>query len=78
MLKISHEVRKFIEKPMKTWRLELTAGERSLAEAKIQRGICQGDALSPSIFIIAIISLNHILRKCTTLYQLRSQKKSII
>ena len=45
--KISDEVIKFIEKTMKTWRVELTAGGRSLAETKIERGIFQGDALSP-------------------------------
>ena len=61
---------------MKTWRVELTAGGRKLAEAKIQRGIFQGDALSPLLFIIAMISLNRILRKCTAGYKLsRSQKK---
>ena len=33
--KISDEVINFIEKAMKTWRVELTAGGRSLAEEKI-------------------------------------------
>ena len=47
IFKISHEVINIIEKTMKTWRVELTAGEKSLAEIKIQRGIFQGDALSP-------------------------------
>ena len=45
MDKISNEVINFIKKTMKTWRVELTAGEKSLAEANIQRGIFQGDAL---------------------------------
>ena len=40
--KISDEVINFIEKTMKTWRVKLTAGGRSLAEAKIRRGIFQG------------------------------------
>ena len=76
MYKISHEVINFIEKTMKTWRVELTEGERSLAETKIQRGIFQGDALSPLLFIIAMMSLNHILRKCTAGYKLsRLQEK---
>ena len=47
MYKISDEVINFIEKTMKISRVELTAGGKSLAEAKIQRGIFQGDALSP-------------------------------
>ena len=76
MYKISHEVINFIEQTMKTWRVELTAGERSIAEIKIQRSIFQGDALSPLLFIIAMMPLNHILRKCTVGYKLsRSQEK---
>ena len=74
MYQISHKVINFIEKTMKTWRGELTAGGRSLAEAKIQRGIFQGDVLSPILFIIFMMPLNHILRKCTAGYILsRSQ-----
>ena len=61
---------------MKTWRVELTAGGRNLAEAKIQRCIFQGDALSPLLFIIAMMPLNYILRKCTAGYKVsRSQEK---
>ena len=61
---------------MKNWRVELTAGGKSLAETKTQRGIFQGYALSPLLFIIAMMPLNHILRKCTARYKLsRSQEK---
>ena len=74
--KISHEVINFIERILQTWILELTAGGISLAETKIQRGIFQGDVLSPLLFIITLIPLNHILRKCTVGYKLsRSQEK---
>ena len=76
MYKISHEVITFIDITMKTGRVELTARGRSLAEAKIQRGIFQRDALSTLLFIIAMIPLNHILRKSTAGYKLsRSQEK---
>ena len=77
MYKISHEVINFIFKTMKTWRVELIAGGRTLAEAKIQRGIFWGDALSPLLFIIAMMPLNHIFRKYTAGYKLsRSQEKN--
>ena len=76
MYKISHEIINFIKKKMKNWGVELTAGGKSLAETKIQRGIFLRDALSPLLFIIAMMPLNHILRKCTAGYKLsRSQKK---
>ena len=57
---------------MKNWGVELTAGGKSLAETKIQRGIFQGDALSHLLFIIAMMPLNHKLRKCI---HSRSQEK---
>ena len=69
MYKISNEVINFIEKTMKTQRVELTTGGRDLAEKKIQRGIFQGDALSPLLFIIALMLLNQILKKCTAGYK---------
>ena len=40
MYKISDEVINFINKTMKIWRVELTAGGRSLAETKIQNVLC--------------------------------------
>ena len=77
MYKISDEVINFTKKTMKTWRVELTAGGRSLAESKIQRSIFQGDALSPLLFMIAMTPLNHILRKCTARYKLRKSQEMI-
>ena len=62
---------------MKTCRMKWIAGGRGLAEAKIHRGIFLGDVLSPLLFLIAIMPLNHILRKCTAGYKLsRSQVKN--
>ena len=76
MYKISNEVIEFIEKTMGTWRVEWTAGEKSLLEVKIQRWIFQRDALSPLPFVIAVMPHNHILRKCTGAYKLiKSQEK---
>ena len=76
MYKISDEVINFIEKTMKSWRVELTAGRKNFAKTKLQRGIFQGDALSPLLFIIAMMPLNHTLRKCTAGFKLtKSQEK---
>ena len=65
MYKIPDQVVQFIENTMETWRVELTAGGKSLAEVKIQRGIFQGDALSPLLFVIVMIPLNRIFKKRT-------------
>ena len=76
MYKISHEVKNFIEQTMKTWRVDLKAGGRSIAETKIQGGIFQGGTQSHLLFIIAMMPLNHILQKCAAGYKLnRSQEK---
>ena len=76
MYKISDEVIKFIDKTIKTLRVELTAGGR-IAEAKIQRGIFQGYALSPLQFIIAMMPLNHMLRKCTAGYKFSTSQEKV-
>ena len=77
MYKIS-EVIKFIENSMENWWLELTAEEKKLAEGKIQSGIFQEDALSPLLFVIAMMHMGHILRKGTREYKLqKSQEKNV-
>ena len=65
------------EKIRKTLRVEFTAGGRSLAEAKIQRGIFQGDGLSPLLFKIAMMPFNHILRKCTAGFKPNKSQEKI-
>ena len=77
MYKISDGVINFTEKTMRTWKQKLTAEGRLLDDAKAQRGIFQGDALSPLLFIIAMMPLKHIPRKCTAGYKLsKSQEKN--
>ena len=77
MYKISHEVINFVGETMETWRVELTAGGRSLAETKIERAIFRWDTLSPLLFIIVMMPLKHILRKCTAVYLVYRRKRSI-
>ena len=77
MYKISHETINFIEKTMKNWRAKITAGGKNLTETKIQRGIFHGYALSPLLFIIAMMSLNYILRRCTAGYKLSRSQENV-
>ena len=70
MYKIPDEVIQFIKKTMETWRVELTAVGKSLAEVKFQRGIFPEDTLSPLPSVIVLMPLNHILRKWTAVYKL--------
>ena len=63
MYEISDKVIKFITEAMKDWKEELV--RKTLAEVKILRDIFQGDVLLPLSFVIAIIPLNHLPRKCT-------------
>ena len=73
--KISDKVLNFIEKTMETLRVKLTADGRKLAEAKIQRDIFRGDGLSPFPFVIAMIPLKHVQRKCTGGYKLSNRNE---
>ena len=61
---------------MENWRVGLIAVSQTLVEVKIQRGIFQSDSLLPQLFVIAMMSLNNVLRKCTGYYQFsKSQEK---
>ena len=62
MMAIAKNVVNFLGKTMKSWSVELTCGSETLGEVPIMRGIFQGDALSPFLFVIALIPLTHILR----------------
>ena len=67
--KNSDEIIRFIKKTLNNRKVKLKARGKSLAEVKIMRGIFQGDALSLLLFVIAMMSLNHKLRKCTDVYK---------
>ena len=62
MYKIPDEIVQFIEN-IQTWRVELTTRGQSVTRVNIQRGIFQREALSPLLFVIAMMSLKYILGK---------------
>ena len=61
MSKISVKVVKSIENTKENWGVGLAAGWKNLAEVIIPRGIFQGDALSPLVFVRVTMPLCHIL-----------------
>ena len=76
-LGISDNIQLFLEKTMNTWRVELTCANQQLGKVNIERGIFEGDALSPLLFVVAMIPLTHVLRKITSGYEFTKSKEKI-
>ena len=64
------------ENVMGNRKVELTTEGKSLTEMKIQRGIFQGHVLSPLLFVITMMLVNHIVRKCTSGYKLHKSQET--
>ena len=60
----AENIRSLLENSMKSWRTELTSNGQTLGTVSIKRGIFQGDSLSPLLFVVTMIPLTLILRKC--------------
>ena len=69
MLGIADNVRSFLEKSMKKWKLLLSSIGSNLSEVDVNRGIFQGNSLSPLIFVIYMIPLSLLLRKVKASYE---------
>ena len=62
---------------MKNWIVELTAGGKTLAKVEIQRDIFQRDSLSLLLFLLAMIPINHIFRKCAGVNKFIEEQEKI-
>ena len=62
---------------MTGWKTDLTSNGKSLGGVSIKRGIFQGDSLSPLLFVISMIPLTLILRKCKVGYTYATDKTKI-
>ena len=49
---VNDEIISLLKESMRSWRVELTCGKEVLGEVKIERGIFQGDSLSPLLFVL--------------------------
>ena len=77
ILGINGKVQNLLQESMKKWKVELTCGKKELGEVSIKRGIFQGDALSPLLFVIALIPLTSVLRNVKAGYSFVSNKEKI-
>ena len=76
-LKVNQNVRNLLSETMKSWRVEMMCRDEILGEVRIKRGIFQGDALSPLLFVISMIPLTSILRMAAPEYEFSSSKVKI-
>ncbi|XP_063611810.1 uncharacterized protein LOC134785404 [Penaeus indicus] len=69
MFGIAENVRNFLGRSMKQWKVSLTSNGEDLGEVFVRRVFFQGDSLSPLLFVLSIIPLSLILRKVTAAYE---------
>ena len=71
----AQNVKTLLENSMNGWQTELTSNGESLGSVSIKRGIFQGDSLSPLLFVVSMIPLSLVLRKCEAGYTYANKKK---
>ena len=74
---INEKIRGLLAEGMKSWRVELTSGEKNLGAVNIRRGIFQGDSLSPLLFTVSLLPLTHILRDTAPGYHFASNGQKV-
>ena len=71
----AQNIKKLVANSLTGWKTELISNGQSLGNVDIKRGIFQGDSLSPLLYVITMIPLTLILRKCEAGYSYGNNAK---
>ena len=66
---VAANVRQFLASSMDEWKTELTSCGQTLGVVDINRGIFQGDSLSPLLFVLCMVPLSLVLRRSKVGYE---------
>ena len=72
---VAENIKSLLVNSMEKWKVMLCSRNSELDEVEIKQGICQGDSLSPSVFVLALIPLSLILRKVEAAYEFPERKE---
>ena len=67
----------YLKNSMANWKTELFVYGQSLGQVNMKRGICQGDSLSPLLFVLCMIPLTLLLRQTKAEYQFKGRHEKI-
>ena len=74
---VAESIKSLLANSMEKWKVMLHAGNSELGEVDIKQGIFQGDSLSPSRFVLALIPLSLILRMAKAACKFSGSKEKI-
>ena len=60
---VAENIKSLLVNNMEKWKVLLCSGNSELRDVEIKRGIFRGNYLSPSVFVLALITLSLVLRK---------------
>ena len=75
--KVNPLLKDFLANEMRKWTTELTSCGEVLGEVHIRRGIFQGDALSPLLFVMAMIPISSVLNRMKKGYVMEGGQRMI-
>ena len=73
---VHKSIRTLMAASMSQWKVDLWSGRDNLGSVAIQRGIFQGDSLSPLLFVICLIPITLVLRKAEAAYCFGNQDRT--